>query len=224
MVTRRCTVLAILMSVLVLAGCKNDGGGDESALLTEENQTLRDELAQRNKALDAAYDENRDLSTRNSELRRQLDDLERTASATPVTVEQPPASTATPFDEIAGVTGDVRAGEVTATIESDVLFDSGKATLKSSAKRALNAVAQIISSSYGGHRVRIDGHTDADPIRKSGYKSNHHLGFERAFAVREYLVSRGVSTDRMYVASFGPNEPRGSKEQSRRVEIAVLLN
>ena len=43
-------------------------------------------------------------------------------------------------------------------------------------------------------------------IRKSGFKSNYHLGFERAYAVREYLVSRGVPPTSVYVASHGPDQ------------------
>ena len=88
----------------------------------------------------------------------------------------------------------------------------------------LDQVAGVLNSTHAGRTIRIAGHTDTDPIRKSGYKSNYHLGFERGFAVREYLISRGVAADRVYLASHGPDEPQGSKAQSRRVEIVVIMN
>ncbi len=52
----------------------------------------------------------------------------------------------------------------------------------------------------------------------------NHLGYERAFAVRQHLLSNGVTASRMYLASHGPDEPRTTKAASRRVEIVVLLN
>ena len=205
---------ALLVSAAMLTGCNNNLK-EENALLNEENQGLRAQLSDQSEALAAANDELRERDIRLAELRREL------AQAREVRQE---AQQRDPFSGIEGVTGSVAAGEVRATVESDVLFDSGKASLKSRAKQALDEVASIIRSSYGGKKVRISGHTDTDPIRKSGYKSNYHLGFERAYAVREYLISQGVPAGQIYLASHGPNEPRGSKAQNRRVEIAVVLN
>ena len=65
------------------------------------------------------------------------------------------------------------------------------------------------------------GHTDSDPIRRSGHKSNYHLGFERGFAVREYLISRGIDPSNISITSYGPDQSLGSKSKSRRVEIVV---
>ena len=225
--------MAMAMSAaLILGGCNRNSSvsmSDENALLMEENETLREQLAERNEALDSAYEDGRQAAMQNSQLRQEIDSLQRevqdarsrSAAMPAPTVAAAPTN---PFEGIPGVTGEVGAGQVTASIESDVLFDAGKATLKRDAKRALDAVASIVNSSYSGQTVRIEGHTDTDPIRKSGHKSNHHLGFERAYAVREYLASRGVASNRMYVASFGPDRAKGSKAASRRVEIAVILN
>ena len=86
---------------------------------------------------------------------------------------------------------------------------------------SLADVATVLIRSYPDHLIRIEGHTDSDPIRKSGHKSNYHLGFERAFAVREYLVSKGVGAERVSLSSYGPSQPRQSKASSRRVQIVV---
>lgn len=196
-------------ALLVLGGCQNELKAQNEMLL-EENQGLRAQLDDRNNALESAHGHEIEAAR----LRRELDELRRSAV---------PASS-TGFEGIAGVTGSHGAGEVTASVESDLLFDSGSATLKQNAKRSLDQVASVLNSQYGGKPIRIAGHTDTDPIRRSGHKSNYHLGFERAYAVRDYLTSKGVSANRIYLASFGPDKPRGNKAQSRRVEIIVVLN
>lgn len=214
----RLTALVVGLMALSLSaiGCQNKIK-EENALLNEEVQDLRGTLEQRNAALDAANRELRSIEQESARLRRQLKDAREQAKA------QPPAAR-TGFENIPGVTGSSQPGQVTATVESDILFDSGKATLKSQAKQSLSAVANVLNSQYAGRPIRIEGHTDTDPIRKSGFESNYHLGFSRAYAVFEHLQSRGIDKNRMHVASFGPHKPKSSKAKSRRVEIIVLLN
>ncbi len=205
------TVLGMSAAGLLLAGCNADLK-DQNALLTEENEDLRLQLSDRNAALAEAQQGIRDKSMQLAQLRRDMGDM-----------DQAPAR-ATGFESIPYVSAAYGDGEVTVTVESDVLFASGKNTLKSAAKRSLDAVASVLYRGYAGRPIRIVGHTDADPIRKSGHKSNYHLGFARAYAVREYLTSKGVSGKRISLASFGPNKPRSTKAQSRRVEIAVVAD
>ena len=125
---------------------------------------------------------------------------------------------------IPGVNASLSGNEITVSVESDVLFSSGKTALKTAAKSSLGQVASVLNNSYGSRSVRIEGYTDTDPIRKSGHKSNYHLGFERAYSVRDYLIQRGISKDRISLASYGPDKPLGSKTQSRRVEIVVIAD
>jgi hypothetical protein len=81
-----------------------------------------------------------------------------------------------------------------------------------------------INSDFGGNVVRVEGHTDSDPIKKQKgkYKDNEELSAERALAVERYLVGRGVASSQIYAAAFGPASPKGSKKASRRVEIVIL--
>ena len=108
------------------------------------------------------------------------------------------------------------------TLEGDVLFDSGKATLKDSAKKTLTKVASVLKEKYAGKAIRVAGFTDTDPIKKSNYKSNYHLGFDRAFEVREFLISKGVDGKTISLSSYGPDRPEKTKAQSRRVELLVV--
>ena len=206
------TSLCLSAAMILAGGCSNKAK-NESALLAEEAGNLRAQLADRNAALEAADTDRRDLALQNAELRRQLD--EAAAGSMGAT---------TGFEGIAGVTSEYANGEVTVSIASDVLFDSGRATLKTNAKQSLQQVASVIKSQYAGNGIRIAGHTDSDPIQKSGWKSNYHLGAERAYSVMEFLQAQGVPNNLMHIASFGPSQPAGSKAQSRRVEIIVLMN
>ncbi|MHC4802916.1 MAG: OmpA/MotB family protein [Planctomycetota bacterium] len=205
----RMTLLALPATIVLLAGCTTDLQ-KHNALLTKENEDLRAQLGDRNAALADAQQELRDKNVEISQLHRDLDN------------NQQPLAQVTGFEQIPNVTAAYGAGEVTVAVESDVLFASGKASLKSAAKASLDDVATVLSRSYADHLIRVEGHTDSDPIRKSGYKSNYHLGFERAYAVRDYLVSRGVAAERISTASFGPDQPMASKAASRRVQIVVM--
>ena len=205
---------ALLAVVGVATGC-NKGGGDE-ALLREEATNLRAQLTDRNTALEAANTERRDLAMQNAELRSQLEDATTRLGEV--------NNRTTGFEGIQGVTAEYGDGEVTVSIASDILFDSGKASLRTAAQRSLEQVSTVIQTQYRGKEIRIAGHTDSDPIKKSGWKSNYHLGAERAYAVMEFLQSKGLSANKMHIASFGPSKPMGSKTNSRRVEIVVLLN
>ncbi|MGI9013307.1 MAG: OmpA/MotB family protein [Phycisphaerales bacterium] len=209
------TLMGLMLAgaVLLGSGCNKSGKMNDEALLREEAANLRTQLADRNAALEAANADRRDLALQNAELRRQLDE-QVAAGVTPTTG----------FEGISGVTSAYDNGEVTVSIASDVLFDSGKAELKSAAKSSLSQVAGVLNSQYGGFKVRIAGHTDSDPIKKSGWKSNFHLGSERAFAVMDFLKANGIGDNRMHIASYGPNDPAATKAGSRRVEIVVLLD
>jgi chemotaxis protein MotB len=111
-----------------------------------------------------------------------------------------------------------------------ILFDSGLAKLKSGGKTALNKIAEHIKANPAT-LVRIDGHTDTDPIVKSKYlwDSNHHLSAGRALSVFNYLVNKeNIDERRIHIAGYGPNRPiasnttKAGKGKNRRVEFLIL--
>ncbi len=195
---------ALAMGATVLGGCAG-GKADYDAVLAENN-----ELRERNGELESALQE---ANTRNASLEQENRDLAGRGDG----------AGGTGFEDINGVR--VRrgaGGEVVVDIAGDVLFDSGQTTLKSSARKTLDRVAQVLNSSYSGNMVRVEGYTDSDPIKKSQWKTNERLSSERALAVEEYLVGKGVGNSRVYSAAFGSARPKQNKEQSRRVEIVIL--
>jgi len=111
-----------------------------------------------------------------------------------------------------------------------ILFDSGLAKLKTKGEIALEKIAKHLMS-HPSASVRIDGHTDNDPIVKSKYlwESNHHLSAGRALSVLHYLVNKGhIEGNRINIAGYGPNRPiasnknKAGKMQNRRVEFLIL--
>lgn len=111
-----------------------------------------------------------------------------------------------------------------------ILFDSGLANLKSEGEIALRKIAEHLKANPAT-LVRIDGHTDTDPIVKSKYlwDSNHHLSVGRALSVFHYIVNKeNIDEKRVHIAGYGPNRPMSSnttregKGKNRRVEFLIL--
>jgi outer membrane protein OmpA-like peptidoglycan-associated protein len=105
---------------------------------------------------------------------------------------------------------------------SDVLFDTGKYSLKSGAREKLAKVAGILLA-YPGLNIEVGGYTDnvgADAM-------NQTLSENRASSVRDYLVQQGVSTNSVSARGFGntlpvtSNDTSAGRQQNRRVELLV---
>jgi outer membrane protein OmpA-like peptidoglycan-associated protein len=204
-----CSMLAGCAAALFATGC-SQSNNDREALLSEEASTLRLEL-------DKQKSRNTTLASENQKLKLRNQQLETDIQAVPEPVQT---------EQIGGFTAEMRAGEIVVNLPSDVLFDSGRDSLKSSAKSSLSEVASELNNRYPGKSIQLIGFTDTDPIKKSKarYETNHHLGFERAFSVGEFLQSKGVSKQRISYATHGPNKPMGTKAQSRRVELVVVVD
>jgi flagellar motor protein MotB len=109
---------------------------------------------------------------------------------------------------------------------SDILFESGKADLKPQAKVAITEVAPKLKDLLGDKSVVLGvyGFTDADPIKRSGWKDNLHLSMMRARAVVEALKEQGVPAESMFAAGFGEYRPipGAPKDKNRRVEMVIV--
>jgi flagellar motor protein MotB len=121
------------------------------------------------------------------------------------------------------VSFDRATGTTTVNFVGDALFDSGKATLKDSAKKNLDKMAAALKKQYAGKSVKVNGFSDSDPIRHSKWKSNQELSEARAKAVRDYLVLKGVNGSLVSFTGFGEAQPKSTtdKAKNRRVEIQV---
>ena len=116
--------------------------------------------------------------------------------------------------------------------KSDLVFPSGYAMVKDSAKPSLQAFAKIAASSAAAKfDVIVVGHTDAEPIKASAkrHPSNWHLSVHRAIGVNDVLIKCGVPKTRTGVMGYGefrpmaPNDRNtGRQAKNRRVEIYLV--
>ena len=105
---------------------------------------------------------------------------------------------------------------------SDVLFDTGKYSLKPGAREKLAKVAGILLA-YPGLNIEVGGYTD----NVGGDDMNQKLSENRAGSVRDYLVQQGVATNSVSAKGFGntlpvaSNDNSAGRQQNRRVELLV---
>ena len=105
---------------------------------------------------------------------------------------------------------------------SDVLFDTGKYSLKPGAREKLAKVAGILLA-YPGLNIEVGGYTD----NVGGDAMNQALSENRAGSVRDYLVQQGVATNSVSAKGFGntlpvaSNDNSAGRQQNRRVELLV---
>jgi outer membrane protein OmpA-like peptidoglycan-associated protein len=105
---------------------------------------------------------------------------------------------------------------------SDVLFDTGKYSLKPGAREKLAKVAGILLA-YPGLNIEVGGYTD----NVGGDQMNQTLSENRAGSVRSYLVDQGVAAGAVNARGFGntlpvaTNDNSAGRQQNRRVELLV---
>ena len=118
------------------------------------------------------------------------------------------------------------------TLMSDNFFESGSADIRPEAGDILDRVAALLSSELFDNMIRIEGHTDNQPVSvdNSTFKNNWELSSARAISVLQYLTEHGVYEDKMSVVGYGDTRPLEGNQnrtpeeraQNRRVEIVVL--
>jgi chemotaxis protein MotB len=136
---------------------------------------------------------------------------------------------ATGFGEGYDVNFDAAAGTITVTLPDAILFDAGKASMKSATSKELDHIYAVLKDKYPGRQIEVAGHTDADPIKKSKWADNWELSAQRALTVSRYLMQKGISDSKIKAVGCGPARPIASnstaagKQKNRRVEIIVHM-
>ena len=118
--------------------------------------------------------------------------------------------------------------------QSEVFFDTAKATLDNPEGRAeLDGLATALlelEKKIPGEIpwvLRVDGHTDVRSINSPQFRNNWELSVARAISVVQYLISKGVSPQRLVAAGFGefqPIDPDKTEEafgRNRRIELKL---
>ncbi len=117
--------------------------------------------------------------------------------------------------------------------QSEVLFAKASAELNDAGKQEMDKLAQALlelEKEIPGDIawvLRVDGHTDNDPITSAQFKSNWELSAARSIAVVNYLISKGVQPVHLVAAGFGefqpldPADTEDAKSRNRRIELKL---
>jgi OmpA-OmpF porin, OOP family len=104
-----------------------------------------------------------------------------------------------------------------------ILFDTNKATFQQRTYPVLEAITAILKE-YPSSNFSIEGHTDSDGKDDANMK----LSDERAAAVKNYLIEKGISSSRLTSKGFGESMPidtnktKAGKANNRRVEVKLV--
>ena len=132
--------------------------------------------------------------------------------------------------ELSGITTKMTDKGLLITFDDKYLFAPASAYLDRNAKKLLDKVGVLICKKFVLHHMRVEGHTDSDPIRSSQFPSNWELSAARASSVVRYMIDRfkfspslfsavGYADTRPVEGAISPKDPA-----NRRVEILIMKN
>lgn len=198
------------------------------ALMNKQMAALRQQLDQLNAALDAAETEAERKDV-------QIKSLGQRLNAALATKVQELSRYRSEFfgrlREVIGNRGDVTIVGDRFVLQSELLFAKGSADLGDGGRRELAKLATTLLEIAVKMPddidwiLRIDGHTDDDPISTPKFPSNWELSTARALSVVHYLISEGIPAKRLAATGFGEHYPiaKGSSEatkaKNRRIEL-----
>ena len=212
-------IVSLAAVTLLGVGCVDQ---NKHNALVKEHETLNEQFI-------VVQEKNQRLAEEKLAIEAQLAE----ANAALAAARQAPAPAKKEEGPIAG--GDAalstRDGNPVITVRDDILFAPGKAGLTSRGKGVLAQVAELLRTQYTEGAIRVEGHTDSQPIRKTKdlYKSNWELASARALSVTHYLIDDcGIPAKRIHAAAYGEyhpvstNQTPAGRAKNRRVEIVIL--
>jgi chemotaxis protein MotB len=135
--------------------------------------------------------------------------------------------------EILGNRPDIRIVGDRFVLQSELLFESGKADLRPEARVEIDKIAAAILELSQqippdiAWVLRVDGHTDVRPITGPIFKSNWDLSAARAIAVVKYLAGKNIAPEHLVAAGFGEYQPIDTAktddayQRNRRIEFKL---
>jgi chemotaxis protein MotB len=199
-------------------------------VLNQQISALRRQLAALENALDASEKRDKDSQGRIADLGSRLN------VALAQRVQELSRYRSEFFGRLRTILGnrpDVRIVGDRFVFQSEVFFDTGQALLLPEGRDELSKIATGLIDldkqipSEIAWVMRVDGHTDIRPINSPLFKSNWELSSARAIAVVQYLVSLGVSPQRLVAAGFAEFQPldvantEEAFKRNRRIELKL---
>jgi chemotaxis protein MotB len=199
-------------------------------LLNQQIAALRRQLAALEDALEASEKKDKEAQGRIADLGQRLN------VALAQRVQELSRYRSEFFGRLRAILGnrqDIRVVGDRFVFQSEVLFDTGSAAIRPEGKVELDKLAAALTELEKqippeiAWVLRIDGHTDVRPISSPQFPSNWELSSARAISVVQYLISRGISPQRLVAAGFGEFQPLdgGTTEEgyrrNRRIELKL---
>src|ERR1700686_1314265 len=179
-------------------------------ILNQQIAALRRQLAALEEALDATEKKDKESQTRIADLGQRLN------VALAQRVQELSRYRSDFFGRLRAILGnrpDIRIVGDRFVFQSEVFFDTGQAVLKPEGRLELDQLASALLDLDKqippeiAWVLRVDGHTDVRPIASVQFPSNWALSAARAISVVQYLISKGVSPQRLVAAGFGEFQP-----------------
>jgi chemotaxis protein MotB len=199
-------------------------------VLNQQISALRRQLAALEQALDASERKDKESQSRIADLGSRLN------VALAQRVQELSRYRSEFFGRLRSILGnrpDIRVVGDRFVFQSEVFFDTGQAQLLPEGRNELDQVASALidlDKQIPGEIpwvLRVDGHTDVRPIASPQFKSNWELSSARAISVVQYLISKGVSPQRLVAAGFGEFQPldtaatEDAYKRNRRIELKL---
>jgi chemotaxis protein MotB len=199
-------------------------------LLNQQIAALRRQLAALEDALEASEKKDKEAQGRIADLGQRLN------VALAQRVQELSRYRSEFFGRLRAILGnrpDIRVVGDRFVFQSEVLFDTGSAAMRPEGKVELDKLASALVElekqipTEIAWVLRIDGHTDVRPISSPQFPSNWELSSARAISVVQYLISRGISPQRLVAAGFGEFQAldTGTSEdayrRNRRIELKL---
>ena len=214
----KCCVLAVTVT---LSACVSPEAHRE---VLSANDALQKQIADLQRVCDDQNEELRRVSKHNAELAARVHDAQW--------IKEKKTELARLLKEFgADGRGPVEGVRVVPTpegpalrVKGEVLFASGKADLTNQGRGVLKKLVPYLRA----NAIRVDGHTDSDPITHSKWRTNLNLSAARAVAVANFLIESGLTGQEVSMAAYGQHRPAvegkddEAKAQNRRVEILLL--
>jgi chemotaxis protein MotB len=209
----------------------------EAAAHAEEVRRLREEASGLRRERDEAQEL---LAAAETEVDRKQDAIdaldERLAEALAQRVEELEQYRSEFFGRLRQALGDrpdLRVVGDRFVFQSELLFESGSASLDPAGQAQLRELARTLEDVAGrippevDWVLRVDGHTDRQPIRDGSFRSNWELSVARAISVIDFLTRQGIPPEHLAAAGFGeyrPIDPRDDEvayRRNRRIEFKL---
>ncbi|HQX84266.1 MAG TPA: peptidoglycan -binding protein [Aestuariivirga sp.] len=199
-------------------------------LLNQQIAAMRRQLAQLNSILT-------DAETRNKSSEAQIADLgKRLNSALAQRVQELSRYRSEFFGrlrQILSQRSDILVVGDRFVFQSEVLFAKGDAEISPLGQEEMLKLADALRQLEAeipqdiAWVLRVDGHTDIDPIKSPFFQSNWELSSARAIAVVKFLIAQGIAPKHLVAAGFGEFQPldvgtsEDAKSQNRRIELKL---